>query len=145
MFSFLIYSLCSRFFGLFCACVMKIIFFCCTVNYWNHLTDAVGPFGCKSLSTRRVVSCKSLSTFIRKFDEFVTAKGKISIYCSSGNVYHSRFYFHFLCLNEFMTANGEIQIYCTLVNGYHSRFYLHFLCLNEFMTAKGEIQIYIVV
>ena len=34
------------------------------INYWNHLTD-------------EVVSCKSLSTFKVKLDEFMTAKGKI--------------------------------------------------------------------
>ena len=34
------------------------------INYWNHLTDVV-------------VSCKSLSTFKMKLDEFMTAKGEI--------------------------------------------------------------------
>ena len=34
------------------------------INYWNQLTD-------------EVVSCKSLSTFKIKLDEFMTAKGEI--------------------------------------------------------------------
>ena len=33
------------------------------INYWNQLTD-------------RVVSCKSLNTFYKKLDEFMTAKGE---------------------------------------------------------------------
>ena len=33
------------------------------INYWNHLTD-------------EVVSCKSLTTFKIKLDEFMTAKGE---------------------------------------------------------------------
>ena len=34
------------------------------INYWNHLTYVV-------------VSCKSLSTFKVKLDEFMTARGKV--------------------------------------------------------------------
>ena len=42
------------------------------INYWNHLADVV-------------VSCKSLSAFKIKLDEFMTAKGEIYIYCKSIN------------------------------------------------------------
>ena len=44
------------------------------VNYWNHLPDGV-------------VSCKSLSTFKMKLDQFTTADGEIWIYSSSINAW----------------------------------------------------------
>ena len=44
---------------------IKLNFFTRRVtNYWNYLSDAI-------------VSCKSLSTFKMKLDEFMTARGQI--------------------------------------------------------------------